>query len=313
MTTMTIAVLAGGISHERDISLKTGRRVADALSSRGHNVTLIDPDAHLFTKLHDLKPDVIWPALHGSSGEDGALLDLLTLSHFTYVGPSARSARLAWSKPIAKSIVEKAGISTPVSVAIAREAFRELGAPSILELIGSELGKNLVVKPAWGGSAQGLSLVSSASDLPRAMVEAFTYADVALVEQFVSGPEITVGVYGSDDAAQTLPAVEIVPEGGVYSFEARYVAGETTFFVPPRLEASVEKAVREAALVAHRELGLSGLSRIDFIVDASGTPWFLEANSLPGLTETSSIPLAIESLGIELGEFYERLVISAIQ
>lgn len=311
MSSLTIAVLSGGISHEREVSLRSGRRVADALIARGHKVTIIDPDASLFATLASLKPDVVWPALHGASGEDGAILDLLRAAGYSYVGPSAQAARLAWSKPVAKTLVSRAGVATAPSLTIAREAFRELGAGSVLELIGSELGNHVVVKPASGGSAQGVSIVTQAEDLPRAMVDAFTYHDVALIEKYISGTEVAVTVTDGPSGAQALPAVEIVPLEGVYSFEARYNAGETTFFVPARLSDQVSAAIASAAVTVHETLGLSQISRIDLIVDDSGVPWFLEANSLPGLTETSSAPLAIEASGVDVGALYEALARAA--
>jgi len=311
MSSLTIAVLSGGISHEREVSLRSGRRVADALIARGHKVTIIDPDASLFATLASLKPDVVWPALHGASGEDGAILDLLRAAGYSYVGPSAQAARLAWSKPVAKTLVSRAGVATAPSLTIAREAFRELGAGSVLELIGSELGNHVVVKPASGGSAQGVSIVTQTEDLPRAMVDAFTYHDVALIEKYISGTEVAVTVTDGPSGAQALPAVEIVPLEGVYSFEARYNAGETTFFVPARLSDQVSAAIASAAVTVHETLGLSQISRIDLIVDDSGVPWFLEANCLPGLTETSSAPLAIEASGVDVGALYEALTRAA--
>lgn len=309
---LSIAVLSGGISHEREVSLRTGRRVADALIAAGHSVTLIDPDSALFTRLAELKPDVIWPALHGSSGEDGALLGLLSASGYAYVGPSAAAARLAWSKPVAKTLVSRAGVATPPSITLAREAFRELGAGAVLDVIASELGNHLVVKPASGGSAQGVSIITSTDSLPRAMVDAYTYSDIALIEKFISGTEVAITVVDGGDGPQALPAVEIVPLEGAYTFEARYNAGETNFFVPARVSAAVSAAVSEAAVDVHVELGLGLISRIDFIIDAEGTPWFLEANSLPGLTETSSAPLAIEASGQEVGALYASLANAAI-
>lgn len=307
MSSLNIAVLSGGISHEREVSLRSGRRVADALISRGHHVTVIDPDASLFLTLKNLKPDVVWPALHGSSGEDGALLDLLSAAGYSYVGPSAAAARLAWSKPVSKTLVARAGVNTAPSITVAREAFRELGAGSVLELIAADLGNHVVVKPASGGSAQGVSIVTTPEELPRAMVDAFTYNDVALIEKFIAGTEVAVTVVDGATGAQALPAVEIVPLDGVYSFEARYNAGETTFFVPARLSDEVSAKISAVAVMVHETLGLSQLSRIDLIVDSSGDVWFLEANSLPGLTETSSAPLAIEAAGTDVGQLYEAL------
>ena len=312
-SSLSIAVLSGGISHEREVSLRSGRRVADALSGRGHSVTILDPDANLFSALAELKPDVIWPALHGASGEDGALLDLLTASGYAYVGPTAQAARLAWNKPVSKTLAERAGVSSPTSITLAREAFRELGAATVLGIIGAELGGKVVVKPAQGGSAQGVSIVTSSEELPRAMVDAYTYADVAVIEKFIEGTEVAVTVFEGPEGPVALPAVEIAPLDGVYSFEARYNAGETTFYVPARVSENETATIAAAAVQIHAALGLDYISRIDLIVDASGNPWFLEANSLPGLTETSSAPLAIEASGQELGAFYEALAERAAQ
>jgi D-alanine-D-alanine ligase len=309
---LNIAVLSGGISHEREVSLRTGRRVADALISQGHSVTLIDPDAALFSRLAELSPDVIWPALHGSSGEDGAVLGLLAASGYAYVGPSAEAARLAWSKPVAKTLVSRIGVATAPSITLAREAFRELGASAVLDIISAELGNHLVVKPASGGSAQGVSIVTAADQLPRAMVDAYTYADVALIEKFITGTEVALTVVNGGDGTQALPPVEIVPLDGVYTFEARYNAGETNFFAPARVSAETAARISETAVQIHNELRLGLISRIDLIVDTDGTPWFLEANSLPGLTETSSAPLAIEASGQEIGQLYSALANAAI-
>jgi len=304
---LTVTVLAGGISHEREVSLRSGRRVSDALQGRGHKVSLADPDASLFANLVASTPDVVWPALHGFSGEDGALLGLLEVAGFAYVGPTAAAARLAWSKPIAKTLISRAGIDTPESITLAREAFRELGAATVLGLISSALGESLVVKPASGGSAQGVTIVTRADQLPRAMVDAYTYSDVALIEKHIAGVEVSVTVIDTGDGPRALPAVEIVPLDGVYSFEARYNAGETNFFVPARVSDAVSARIADVAVTVHETLGLDYLSRIDLIIDALGTPYFLEANALPGLTETSSAPIAIEAAGFETGELFEAL------
>lgn len=302
-----IVVLAGGISHERDISLRTGRRVADALTGHGEKVELRDPDATLLAYLRDNRPDVVWPALHGASGEDGALRGLLEFLGIPFVGSRSGAARLAWDKPAAKVIVERAGVLTPRSITLARDAFRELGADAVFEAISDELTVPLVVKPARGGSAQGVTIVEDRKDLPRAMVDAYTYGDVALVEQCIRGTEIAVGIIDTGDGPVALPIVEIEPLSGVYSFEARYNAGETRFYVPGRLSEEIVERAQQAALAAHSALGMRHLSRIDFIVDGSGTPWFLEANVLPGLTETSILPQALEAAGHDLGWVYAAL------
>lgn len=309
----SIVVLAGGISHERDVSLRSGRRVADSLAEHGIGVILKDPDAALLSYLQEARPDVVWPALHGASGEDGALRDLLELLRIPYVGSRPDAARLAWDKPTAKAIVARAGVATPRSLALPREAFRELGTNSVLALIAAEFPVPVVVKPARGGSAQGVSIVTDPAELPRAMVDAYTYCDVALIERRVVGTEIAVSVIDTGDGPVALPAVEIEPVSGVYSFEARYNAGETNFYTPARLADDIATAAADTAIRAHTALGMRHLSRIDLIVDASGTPQFLEANVLPGLTETSLLPLALEAAGHDLGWVYEALADAAIR
>jgi D-alanine-D-alanine ligase len=309
----TVVVLAGGISHERDVSLRSGRQVADRLQEHGITVVLRDPDATLLSFLAETRPDVVWPALHGASGEDGALRGLLEIIGVPFVGSTSGSARLAWDKPTATVLVSRAGVPTPRSIALSRDAFRELGAASVLDGLADGLPVPLVIKPAQGGSAQGVTLVEDRDDLPRAMVDAYTYCDVAVVERRVLGTEIAVSVIDTGDGPVALPAVEIQPLSGVYSFEARYNAGETRFYTPARLSAEDSARAAETALLAHRTLGLRHISRIDLIVDADGVPWFLEANVLPGLTETSLLPLALEAAGHDIGWVYAELAEAAIR
>ena len=311
MALKRVVVLAGGISHERDVSLRSGRQVADSLLEHGLEVELRDPDATLLAYLRDNRPDAVWPALHGASGEDGALRGLLEFLGVPFVGSSSSAARLAWDKPTAKIIVARAGVSTPPSITLGRDAFRELGADAIFAAIDDELPVPLVVKPAQGGSAQGVTIVTERPAMPRAMVEAYTYWDVALVEQQITGTEISVGVIDTGDGPVALPAVEIEPLSGVYSFEARYNAGETRFYTPARLAPEVAARAAETAVTAHVALGMRHLSRVDLIVDGAGTPWFLEANVLPGLTETSLLPQALEAAGHDLGWIYTRLAEAA--
>jgi D-alanine-D-alanine ligase len=308
-----VVVLAGGISHERDVSLRSGRRVADSLREHGLEVELRDPDASLLAYLRDNRPDVVWPALHGASGEDGALRGLLEFLGIPFVGSRSESARLAWDKPTAKTLVARAGVSTPRSITLPRDAFRELGADAVFDAIHDELPLPLVVKPAQGGSAQGVTIVEDAAGLPRAMVDAYTYSDVAIIEQRISGTEIAVGIIDTGEGPVALPAVEIEPLSGVYSFEARYNAGETRFYTPARISDDVSARAAEAALTAHRALGLRHISRVDLIVDGAGTPWFLEANVLPGLTETSLVPQALEAAGHDLGWVYATLAEAALR
>lgn len=311
MTTATpaprVVVLAGGLSHERDVSLRSGRRVADALRSTGAEVVLHDVDADLAASLRQLGPDLVWPLLHGATGEDGSVRDVLSLLGIRVLGTGARQSRIAWDKPIAKTVVARAGLATPEFVALPQTLFRELGAHRILDALVAHLGLPLVVKPSSGGSALGVTLVTAPEDLPAAMVGCFAYSDVALVERAVTGTEVAVSVLDTGSGPFALPAVEIVTDGP-YDFDARYNPGRTEYFVPARLSDDVAGRVAGAALTAHAALGLARLSRTDLIVDADGTPWFLEVNVAPGMTETSLLPQAAEAAGYDLGALYRALV-----
>jgi D-alanine-D-alanine ligase len=307
-----VLVLAGGLSHERDVSLRSGRRVAEALRDAGCTVLERDVDAGLLGLLAGGGVDVVWPLLHGASGEDGAIRDVLELVGVRYVGSTPAACRTAWDKPVAASVAAAAGLAVPESVALPQGTFRELGAQAVLAAIVGRFGLPLVVKPARGGSALGASVVRAAEELPRAMVECFAYGDVALVQRHVAGVEVAVAVVDVDGSPRALPAVEIVPDGGFYGYDARYVAGATEFFCPARLTAGAATAVAEAALTAHRAFGLRHLSRTDLVVDADGVPWFLEVNVAPGMTETSLLPQAAEAAGEDAGALYRAVVERAL-
>lgn len=306
-----VAVLAGGISHERDVSLRSGRRVADALQRAGARVDLLDAGAGLLDELHRSVPDVVWPVLHGVSGEDGALYALLRASGFPYVGARPGGARLAWNKGTAKTLVKRAGLSTPEAIVLPSSIFRELGAEAVIASIGDGLRLPAVVKPVEGGSAQGVSFVDSLDEFRQALVTAFTYHDTALIERKIEGVEALVGVVDLGDGPRALPAVEVVPNSGVFDYGARYNAGETTYFAPARLSEETASKLAEAALRAYTTIGLRDIARIDFIVDEQQEPWFIEADPIPGLTETSIVPLGIAAAGLDLGEVYVAIAETA--
>ncbi|WP_315093042.1 D-alanine--D-alanine ligase [uncultured Cellulomonas sp.] len=306
-----VVVLAGGLSHERDVSLRSGRRVADALRSVGVEVSVHDVDADLVPALVQLQPDLVWPLLHGTSGEDGSVRDVVQMLGLRLLGTGPRESRIAWSKPIAKTVAARAGLATPEFVTLPQSLFRELGARQVLDAIVHRLGLPVVVKPSRGGSALGVTLVTSPDALPQAMVDCFAYGDTALVERAVAGTEVAVSVVDTGDGPVALPAVEIVTEGP-YDFDARYNPGRTEYFAPARLSARAAGDVAAAALLAHQALGLTGLSRTDLIVDDEGTVWFLEVNVAPGMTETSLLPQAAEAAGLSLGALYRSLVDAAL-
>ncbi|GLZ81149.1 D-alanine--D-alanine ligase [Actinorhabdospora filicis] len=308
-----VLILAGGLSYERDVSLRSGRRIADALGELGVHAELADVDASLLSSLAKDPPEAVVFALHGAPGEDGSLRGVLELLGVPYVGPSATSARRAWDKPGAKTLLREAGLATPDWIALPRETFSDLGAAALLDRIAQRMGLPLVVKPSQGGSGLGVQRVTDAADLPAAMMAAFAYGDVALIERFVPGVDVAVSIVDLGEGPVALPAVEIAPKGGEYDYVARYNAGATTWHCPARLSDEVAARVAEVAVAAHTALNLGDLSRVDLMVAEDGTPWFLEANVAPGMTETSLLPHAARAAGIGLGQLLASLVERAIK
>ncbi|MEV5827205.1 D-alanine--D-alanine ligase [Spirillospora sp. NPDC052242] len=305
-----VVVLAGGLSYEREVSLRSGRRVAEALRSRGVPVELRDADATLLDSLTDDPPDAVFPVLHGAAGEDGSIRDVLELLDVPYVGARPDACRVAWDKPTAKAVVRRAGLRTPDSVALPKEVFHDLGAAAVLDRIVHRLGLPLFVKPTRGGSALGASVVREAAHLSAAMVGCFAYGDAALVERHVSGTEIAVSVIERDGVPEALPPVEIVAPNGRYDYTARYDAGETEFVTPARVTPEAAERATAAAVTAHRALGLRDISRTDLIVDDHGDVHFLEVNVAPGMTETSLLPRAVSAAGLDLGTLCQDLLLA---
>lgn len=300
-----IAVLAGGISLEREVSLRSGQRVRNALRDAGHEVVLLDLDGHLVEALRDEVPDVVFLTVHGAAGEDGTVQSMLGVLGLPYTGPDGLASSLAWNKPIAQGLYARAGCHVPTSVTLSQQAFRELGAARTLARVADELGHDLVVKPATGGSSLGITPVTDDAELPRAVLGAFSYADAVLIETRVQGTEIAVSVLDGEP----LPAVEIaLPDGGRYDFAARYTAGATTFHAPARLPPDVLEDAAATAVAAYEAIGARHVSRADMIVDDDGVPWLLELDTCPGLTATSLLPLGAEAAGIDFGTLCARLV-----
>src|ERR1700727_3785227 len=230
-----VLVLAGGLSPEREVSLRSGDRVRDALKEAGVDAAVADADTALIPLLTSDPPTAVFPAIHGNSGEDGAIREVLGLLGVPYVGSTADACRLAFDKPVAKDLVVRAGLAAPASVTLPRETFHDLGAGAVLDRIVASLGLPLFVKPTRGGSALGAGPVHTADELPAAMISCFAYGDTALVERFAHGMEVAVGVIDLGDGPRALPAVEIVPERGWFDYAARYTAGRTEDYAPPRL------------------------------------------------------------------------------
>jgi D-alanine-D-alanine ligase len=305
---MKLAVLKGGGGLERQVSLRSGARVEDALGSLGHEVTAIDVGADLVSTLRAVRPDVAFIALHGRGGEDGTVQELLEILRIPYTGPGVRACVRAIDKNAAKHELRAAGVPTPDWAAFNSVAFRELGAAEALEEIGSNLGFPLVVKPAVGGSALGVRFAASAEDIPAALLAAFSYDDRVLLERHHEGRELAISLVNGI----ALPAVEAVPrEQDRFNYEARDEFGRTDYVCPADLGAA-EGPVLDAALRTWDVLGFDGFCRVDLILGEDG-PQVLEANAVPGLTDTSLLPMAAEAAGYTFERLCERLLELALE
>lgn len=313
---MRIAILSGGLNAERDVSLRSGRRVAEALRDTMPVAEIVEVDLNgefldslgSATGKHSF--DVVVPLIHGAIGEDATLRSMLELKGIPFVGSSAASAARSFDKGVASGLVPNG--SAPQFVAFPQSFFREMGAPRILETVIVGIGLPLVVKPISGGSALGVRLCADAEQVAPALVDAFGYGDRVMLQSAVSGIELAVTVIDIGGEPIALPPVEIVPLSGVYDFDARYTAGATEFFVPCRLDSDVVQRVSDYAVAVHAYLGLRDISRTDLIVDSDGTIWFLEVNIAPGMTETSLVPQAIEAAGLSVGGVFSDLVTQAV-
>jgi D-alanine-D-alanine ligase len=306
---LKVAILKGGRSLERGVSLRSGARVEDALQRLGHEPLALDVGADLVEQLIAERPGAAFVALHGPGGEDGTVQELLEILDIPYTGPGVAACSRCMDKTLAKHELREAGIPTPDWFAFNATAFRELGAADALEQIEARLGFPLVVKPARGGSALGVKLVAARDDVPQALVAAFSYDDRVLLERYVPGRELAVSVLGEE----ALPIVEAIPrEGDLYDFEARYEIGRTEFVCPAELDRDTAAAVAETALGAFSTLGCSGLSRVDLMLGDEG-PAVLEVNAIPGLTDTSLLPQAAEAAGLEFEQLVERVLELALE
>jgi D-alanine-D-alanine ligase len=303
-----VAVLKGGRSLERGVSLRSGARVEDALERLGHEVVALDVGADLVKRLSAERPDVAFVAMHGVGGEDGTAQELLEILGIPFTGPGAAACARCVDKSQAKHAIREAGLPTPDWFAFSQTAFRELGAADALPRLEQSLGFPLVVKPSRGGSSLGVKF-AAAAEVPQALVSAFSYDDRVLLERFVSGRELAVSVLGGE----ALPVVEAIPaHGDAYDFEARYEIGRTRFVCPAELNEAEHAAVTEAALATYRTLGCSGFARVDLILGSDG-PQVLEANAIPGLTDTSLLPQAAEAAGMSFEQLVERILDLALK
>jgi D-alanine-D-alanine ligase len=306
---MKVAVLKGGRSLERQVSLHSGARVEDALARLGHEVVPVDAGGDLVRRLKEAAPDVAFIALHGAGGEDGTAQELLEILGIPYTGPGVAACGRSADKVAAKHELRAAGIRTPDWVAFNATAFRELGAADALEEIEERLGFPLVVKPARGGSALGVRFAASTADIPEALLAAFSYDDRVMLERHVAGREITVGLLDGEP----LPLVEVLPkEEDRFSYEARYEIGRTEYVCPAEIEEATATEAADLAAATWRALGCEGFARVDCLI-GDGGPEVIEVNAVPGLTDTSLFPMATEAAGLAFEDAVGRIVELALR
>lgn len=306
-----VALLCGGISSEREVSLASAENVKEALKDAGHEVLVIDTASPDFIgTLTTEKPDVAFIALHGKGGEDGCLQGVLDLLNIPYTGSGVLASALAMDKHRTKIIYESLGLKTaPWLVLNADEASKTEHAT---RRILASFDLPVVVKPVDDGSSVGITVVKEAEELPEALTSACATGGDVLVEQFIKGTEITVSVLGSTEL-QALPSIEIVPKNEFYDYESKYAEGGSVHIIPARLAEAVLEKASEAAIQAHRGLNCYGVSRTDMIVESTGTLWLIETNTIPGMTGTSLLPDAASHVGISNQELYGLLIAWALE
>ncbi len=306
-----VAVLMGGRSLEREVSLKSGHRVCEALAAKGYEQISLDIDERMVDNLTAAGPDVAYIALHGKYGEDGTVQGLLELLGIPYTGPGVYANIVSFDKVLAKEIFARHSIATPRWLTLSAASFKEMGAAGALNKAIDLLGLPMVVKPAGQGSALGIKIVHKAEDLPKALIGALSYDDKVLLEQYVDGAELTVSILGNDPPT-TLPIIEIVTQKEFFDFESMYRMGATEYFVPARLTDDEAEEVREVSLKVHNSLGCRDVSRVDLIM-TEGKPYVLELNTSPGMTETSLLPMAAAADGIAFEDLVDQLVRMALE
>lgn len=281
-----VAVLAGGVSCEREVSLVSGKAVFDALVSAGLDAVLLDAADDFISGIRSAGATEVFIALHGTFGEDGTVQRVLEKEGVPYTGSGPQASEIAFDKSRAQALFAAAGLRVPERRVLEKSAPRPATPP---------FAAPFVVKPASSGSSVGVTIVRRAEDAPAAYEEAFRWSERALVEEFIRGRELTVGILGDE----ALPVVEVIPESPFYDYEAKYKSSGTRYEFPARLTAAETETVRHAALEAYRALGCEVMARVDMILSSDGVPYVLEANTIPGLTGKSLLPKAAKAAGID--------------
>lgn len=301
LTAKRIAVLMGGQSAEHEISIRSGRAVWTALIRKGYDAIPLEVDASVVARLREVRGQVAFIALHGPGGEDGTIQGLLEVLRIPYTGSGVQACAVAMDKAMTKVLLEQSGIPVPRGF-VREQRDRRKPLPGGFKL-------PLVVKPVSQGSTLGITVVRKARDLQKGLEAAFAYGPEALIEEYIDGRELTVGILND----KLLPVVEIIPRSGFYDFAAKYTPGASVYKAPAPLPSRTAKLLQALALQAHRRLGCKGATRVDFRLDRKGRPFFLELNTVPGMTETSLLPMAAKAARLSYEDMVEAILESAIE
>lgn len=297
----TIAVILGGSSSEREVSLRTGEAIATALESSGHSVVRFDPKSQPLVELLNAKIDAVFIALHGKGGEDGCIQGFLETAKIPYTGSGVLSSALCYDKLRTKIFLSHYGVKTPDYLVYHK------GEDTSTWAKNHSVHFPVIVKPSHEGSSVGMTIVKEAAGLPAALEKAVPYCNEVLVEAFIAGCEVTCGVLG----LEALPLIEVAPKSGFYDYESKYTPGKTEYILPARITSTTAERITKESVSIMNWLGCRGAARLDYMIDASGEPYFLEINTIPGMTQTSLLPKAAAAAGISFEQLCERILNSA--
>lgn len=306
---INVAVVMGGPSAERDVSLATGTAVAEALRDKGYNVEAIDLEPDRITEqLNECGATIVFNAVHGLYGEDGCLQGVLEMIGMPYTGSGVLASALAMDKVASKRIFQATEIPTPRCLILSQEDKQNQK-----EIILKTFSLPIVVKPASQGSSIGVVIVKQENELTAALETAFSYGKEVLIEEFVIGKELTVAVMASQGEVRAFPVINIVPHSGTYDFKSKYTKGETEYLVPAPLSEAETKRAQEVAIQAYKVLGCRGVARADLMLDKEGQVFVLELNTVPGMTSTSLVPKAALAVGLSFPDLCEKILLSAVK
>lgn len=310
MDSKKILVLMGGISTEREVSLRSGNAVANGLKEAGYDVETLDIKPDNISEISVINPDVVYLALHGKGGEDGCIQGMLEWMGIPYTGPGLAASAICMDKTLTKKMLLQGNIPTPKSVQYSKTECADV--EKIAEDLIKELGLPMVIKAPCQGSSIGVVIVRNKEAIADAINEVFKYDENLLAEQFITGTEVSVPVIGNDNP-EVLPIIEITASNEFYDYQSKYTPGMSSHIIPARISKNAEEKIKIYAAEAYKKTGCKGISRIDFMIDENDNPYVIEINTIPGMTETSLVPDSARHIGMSFSELVDKIVKLAME